>query len=78
MSKKPVPRRPENPAAYVPITNPDPWLSLRNAAEYANVSERTIRRHITDGGLTATRLAGGRVIRVRLSDLERWMKGNAS
>lgn len=43
--------------------------SLAEAAEYAAVNPRTIRRRIADGSLTGYRL-GARVIRVDLDELD--------
>ena len=45
------------------------FLSIDQAAEYAGVSGRTIRRRIADGTLRAQRL-GPRFIRIRVEDLE--------
>ena len=44
-------------------------LSISQAAEYAGVSTKTLRRRIADGTIPACRL-GPRAIRVRLSDVE--------
>jgi len=46
------------------------WLSLRQAAALYGVSTDTIRRRIVTGQLPASR-CGGRIIRVRIDDLER-------
>ena len=45
-------------------------VSINQAAEYANVNPRTIRRRISDGSLTGYRL-GKRLIRVDLNELTR-------
>lgn len=42
--------------------------SIREAAEYVPCSERTIRRRIEDGSLTAFRLGG--IVRVDLNELD--------
>lgn len=47
--------------------------SLNDAAEYAAVNPRTIRRRIADGSLTGYRL-GSRVIRVDLDELDRLLE----
>jgi excisionase family DNA binding protein len=46
--------------------------SIQTAAEYADVSTRTIRRRIADGTLTGYRL--GRLIRVDLDELDRALR----
>jgi excisionase family DNA binding protein len=48
---------------------PRQLLSISEAAEYASVSEKTIRRYIAAGRLAGYR-AGPRLIRVRLDDLD--------
>lgn len=48
-------------------------LTVSEAALYARVSERTIRRAIRSGGLRATRHAGGRAWKIRKNDLDSWM-----
>jgi excisionase family DNA binding protein len=45
-------------------------VSLQDAAAYADVSTRTIRRYIADGRLRAFRL-GPRLIKIGLADLDR-------
>lgn len=44
-------------------------LSLKEAAEWCGISERTLRRRIAEGNLPAYRL-GPRYIRVRSEDIE--------
>jgi excisionase family DNA binding protein len=44
-------------------------LSINQAAEYAAVSTKTLRRRIADGTIPAVRL-GPRAIRVRPADLD--------
>lgn len=56
-TKTPVPLRPA-------------WVSQYEAAEYAGVTDRTIRRYIAEGKLPASRLAGQRLLRIRIADLE--------
>jgi excisionase family DNA binding protein len=45
------------------------WLSIQQAAETYGVSHDTIRRRIAAGQLPASR-CGGRIIRVRIADLD--------
>lgn len=47
--------------------------SLQDAADYADVNPRTIRRRIADGSLTGYRL-GARIIRVDLDELDRLLE----
>jgi excisionase family DNA binding protein len=47
--------------------------SIRDAAEYADVSTRTIRRYISDGRLTGYRV-GPRLIKVDLDDLDKLLR----
>lgn len=64
--------------------SPKSLLSLRDAADYWGVSERSLRQYIADGLVPAYRLPGrdgrSRLIRVRLDDLEAAMRpaGGAS
>jgi excisionase family DNA binding protein len=44
-------------------------VSIGQAADYAGVSTKTLRRRIADGTIPAVRL-GPRAIRVRLDDVE--------
>ncbi|HTX55285.1 MAG TPA: helix-turn-helix domain-containing protein [Candidatus Baltobacteraceae bacterium] len=48
---------------------PDRLVSIAEAAEYLGVSERTVRNMMHDGRLKGHRL-GGRVVRIRLSDID--------
>lgn len=52
--------------------NEDHYLSQPQAARHLGVSVATIQRRIADGTLPAYR--SGRMVRVKLSDLERMMK----
>lgn len=58
------------------INNPDPWITVAQAAEWTALSHYTIRRAITADSLTAVRI--GSVLRIRLSDLETWMSASVS
>lgn len=58
------------------LSNPDPWLSVYEAAEWTNLSHHTIRRAISGNKLTASRV--GSILRIRLSDLESWMHPGAA
>ena len=54
--------------AEVTHADPDPWLTLRRAAEYAHCHEATLRRLIKAGLLRHARVgAGKKHIRVRES-----------
>ena len=52
-----------------------PLLRVRDAAEHANVSERTIRRLIRKGALPALRV--GAQVRIDADELEAWLYGEA-
>jgi excisionase family DNA binding protein len=45
------------------------YASLRDAADYIGVNEKTIRRHITAGRVTGYRI-GSRLVRVDLNELD--------
>jgi excisionase family DNA binding protein len=47
-------------------------VTIKRAAEYADCHVRTIERRIADG--TLTRYGRGRMTRVDLNDVERWLK----
>jgi excisionase family DNA binding protein len=49
------------------------FTSVRDAAEYGGISEKTVRRYISDGRLTGYRL-GKRLIRVDLSEIDALLK----
>lgn len=51
------------------LDNKKRHLKLQEAAEYYDVSERTLRRRIAEGKLAAVRV-GPRSIRVRAEDVE--------
>jgi excisionase family DNA binding protein len=46
------------------------YVSVKNAADYLGVTERTIRRMIDDHRLTGYRLEGSRFIRVDLNEVK--------
>ena len=49
---------------------PLPLLSIPQAAEYAGVSSKTIRRRIAEGHLRASRMNGSRLLRIAAQDLD--------
>jgi len=49
------------------------WLSTKEAAEMLGVTSRTVYRFIDEGDLPAYKF--GRVIRVKVSDLENFVEG---
>lgn len=51
------------------------WLKAKAAAEYASVSERTIRTWLAEGGLKFSKV-GGNVL-IRISDLDEYLEGFA-
>lgn len=51
------------------------WLTTKDAAKYATVSEWTIRQAVKDGELEAFAVGkGGRSYRLRAEDIDRWMQ----
>jgi excisionase family DNA binding protein len=48
------------------------YLTVPEAAEFANMSDKTIRRRIADGSLEASK--AGRLIRIHVSDLEAFLQ----
>lgn len=57
------------------------YLSVRQAAQIANVSQKTIKRRIADGLLNATRLGtrGGRgPLRIRRSELFAYLEAKCA
>ncbi len=48
----------------------DPWLSQKEAAEYLGLSSRHLRLLISQGKVRASRVRGGRAVRIRQSDLD--------
>ncbi len=61
----------ENQAAS-PSGSPE-WLTIEQAADWLQVSTKTIRRYIEGGSIPAVNL-GGRAIRIRRQDLEAWLE----
>lgn len=61
-------RRSAKTAAIQPVT--DRYLSVAEAAEYLGVNAMTVRNMLKDGRLTGVTL-GHRVLRIRLSDIEK-------
>jgi excisionase family DNA binding protein len=55
--------------------NPPPghgqhWVSLEVAANHVGVTRKTLRRRVAEGELPAYRMAGSRLIRVNIADVE--------
>ena len=50
-----------------------PWLKIREAAEYARVSEPTIRRESAGGRRKAYRVGGKKALRFRVEDVDAWL-----
>jgi excisionase family DNA binding protein len=46
------------------------WYSQQEAAEYLGLTDRTIRNYIRRGVLPASRVRGGRTIRIDVADLD--------
>jgi excisionase family DNA binding protein len=52
---------------------PDKWLDIAAAADYCSVSRSTLRRHISQGSLSASNNTGKTLF--KLSNLEQWLNG---
>ena len=50
------------------------YLTMKQAAQYANIAENTLRKWVYAEGLPAVRR--GRVVRIRKDELERWLAPN--
>jgi excisionase family DNA binding protein len=61
----------DNQVGQLPVT-PE-WLTIEQAADWLQVSTKTIRRYIEAGSLAAVNL-GGRAIRIRRQDLVAWLQ----
>ncbi len=61
----------DNQTGRLPIS-PE-WLTIEQAAQWLQVSTKTIRRYIEAGSLPAVNL-GGRAIRIRRQDLEAFLQ----
>lgn len=57
---------------------PNALLSPQEAARILRVSPRTVQRYIADGDLPAARLPGGRLWRIRQSDVDALLNTEAS
>lgn len=53
------------------------WLSVDEVAGMLRVTRRTIDRYIKDGHLPASRLPGGRLLRIRRSDVNALLDAQA-
>ncbi|MGV0793060.1 helix-turn-helix domain-containing protein [Mycolicibacterium sp. XJ1819] len=58
--------------------HPDQVISPKEAAEILRVTSRTVQRYIKEGLLPASRLPGGRLWRIRRSDVEALLNAEAS
>ena len=52
---------------------PDEWLNISQAAQYAKLSEQTIRRYVRSGSLKASKKTGRLLF--QKSNLDRWLNG---
>lgn len=57
-------------------TKPDigRWLTLSEAATYANVSPTTLRREAKSGRLRGCKVGGRRLWRFRFEDIDTWLE----
>jgi excisionase family DNA binding protein len=54
----------------------EPWLNARQAARFTGYTRRTIWAKAQAGEIPVHRI--GRILRFRASELEAWMRANAS
>ena len=52
---------------------PDEWLNISQAAQYAKLSEQTIRRYVRLGALKVSKKTGRLLF--KKSNLDRWLNG---
>lgn len=52
------------------------WLTPKLAAAYCHVEPVTLRRAVQRGALVAFRINGGRSVRYRVVDLDRWLSAH--
>ena len=52
-------------------------LTVSQVAEYLQISEKTVRRLIANGGLTASKV-GGRSWRIKETDIEQYLNANTN
>ena len=52
---------------------PDEWLNISQAAQYAKLSEQTIRRYVRFGALKVSKKTGRLLF--QKSNLDRWLNG---
>jgi len=50
------------------------WLTLADASSHVQLHPATLRRAVRRGDLTAFRVNRGRVYRIRVADLDRYME----
>lgn len=56
------------------LPQPEPWMTIQQAAAYCGVHPNTIRRAIWRGALAASQPGAIRMIRIFVSDLENWRR----
>jgi excisionase family DNA binding protein len=55
------------------MNNPENWISMKHACEYADVSSRTIHRAMVKGQVRFVKV--GRLVRFKKIWLDAWMMG---
>ena len=58
---------------YIKRDRPDEWLNISQAAQYAKLSEQTIRRYSKFGSLKVSKKTGRLLF--QKSNLDRWLNG---
>lgn len=62
-----------SPNGVAAVANPTTWLTPQQASAYAKCDVVTLRRAVQRGVLIAFRVNGGRRVRYRAEDLDRWL-----
>ena len=71
-------REPTPRSSFDSVADPDPWLTLQQAAGSVQTHEATLRREIRKGRLRAARVGGRRSIRLRRSWLDAWLEDSTT
>ena len=59
-------------------TNPDAWLTLAQAAQWAQVHPATLRREVKAARLRAARVGGRSALRFRRSWVDEWLLASST
>lgn len=59
-------------------TDRDPWLTLQQSADHAQVHPDSLRRAIKIGRIRHARVSGRKAIRIRRSWVDAWLEADAT